>query len=578
MTTKIKGMDISNYQGKITVANFKKAKDSGIKFVILKLGYTGYSKYECKLDDSFENNYKNAKAAGLPVGVYYYSLANGPLTAKEEAEFTIKHLKGKTLEYPVYLDVEDSTYRQKNASKKNLADACDSWCKVIAAAGFMPGIYASTSWFNNKIGEIKEKHTKWVAQYYKVCEYKGNYDIWQYSSTEGVPGISSKTDVNWCYKEFIKDIVPQEKEKVNLIAYEGTLPKLPSRGYFKRGDDSEQVKLLQLYLNWYGNYELVIDTVVGSKTIEAVGKFQKDQGLSVDGLFGKKCLKIAKTYKKKEKVEKEEKKDELIVPHTYNGDFPSLHIKKSNKEVIEDTIAWAKMIVKDNRFHYGYTNSSKSINAHHNGCYFCDTQGSNKNGILDKKYTYCCNPFVHAAWAHGGQVPSMLKMCKHGSSYDFQKGTGYDASSLFRNLGKPKRSNLKPGDVLCRDNHVSLYIGNGKIAEAYGGDDNVRSSRRWNHSIRIRRLTAARYAGYKRVHRFNSTVDTTKPLEYGDINKEIKKLKKFLNWYGNYGLVINKKYMDDTLKAVKNFQKKEGLKADGVVGQKTIEKMKKVMK
>ena len=96
-----------------------------------------------------------------------------------------------------------------------------------------------------------------------------------------------------------------------------------------------------------------------------------------------------------------------------------MYIKKSNKEVIEDTIAWAKMIVKDNRFHYGYTNSSKSINAHHNGCYFCDTQGSNKNGILDKKYTYCCNPFVHAAWAHGGQVPSMLKICKHGSSYDF---------------------------------------------------------------------------------------------------------------------------------------------------------------
>lgn len=177
----------------------------------------------------------------------------------------------------------------------------------------MPGVYASTSWFNNKIGPITAPHTKWVAQYYKKCEYKGAYDMWQYSSSEGVPGISSKTDVNWCYKEFKKPAAKPAttqaakpattnttvKYETKKVGYTGTFPKLPARGYFKRGDNSKQVKYLQLFLNWFNSkYGLVIDGVIGSKTIRAVERFQKDTGLAVDGLFGKKCLKKAKEYKK----------------------------------------------------------------------------------------------------------------------------------------------------------------------------------------------------------------------------------------------------------------------------------------
>lgn len=281
---KIKGMDVSSYQGKISVANFKKAKNYGIEFVILKLGYTGYSNYTCKEESVFRNNYKNAKAAGLPVGIYYYSLANSKSEAKREANFTVKQLKGLEIDYPVYIDMEDSKYRQHKCSKATLASVCNEWCKVIAAAGYTPGVYASTSWFNNKIGTIAATHTKWVAQYYKTCQYKGTYDIWQYSSTEGVPGISSKTDVNWCYKDFLKKkttVEPKKTESITtkeykLVGYTGTFPKLPVRGYFKRGDNSKQVKYLQLFLNWYGDYNLVVDTVIGSKTIRAIERFQKN--------------------------------------------------------------------------------------------------------------------------------------------------------------------------------------------------------------------------------------------------------------------------------------------------------------
>ena len=161
----------------------------------------------------------------------------------------------------------------------------------------------------------------------------------------------------------------------------------------------------------------------------------------------------------------------------YSGTFPTIKLVKSNAQVIADAIRWAKWIASDNSFHYGYTNKHGSKdpkkwdpNAHHNGCYFCNTNvdhgARSKKGIVDYKKTYCCNPFVGAAWAHGGCVPKALELCRKGTSWDFHEGKGYDTSSLFDKLKKPKKADLKPGYVLCRDTHVALYIGDGKIVHA----------------------------------------------------------------------------------------------------------------
>lgn len=80
--------------------------------------------------------------------------------------------------------------------------------------------------------------------------------------------------------------------------YSGTFPKLPSRGYFKKGDKGTQVKYLQKFLNWYGNYKLEVDGEIGDLTLNAVEDFQKKNKLVVDGLFGAKSLAKAKTIKK----------------------------------------------------------------------------------------------------------------------------------------------------------------------------------------------------------------------------------------------------------------------------------------
>ena len=489
-----KGIDISTWQGKISVDNFKKAKSNGIDYVILRLGYTGSSTKKPTLDDTFEHNYANAIKAGFPIGIYYYSRATTKDMAEKEAKFCIKYLKDKEITYPVYIDMEDDVYQIK-CSKTTLASVCNVFCDTITKVGYIAGVYAGLNWFNNKIGKITSKHSKWVAQYYKECQYKGAYDMWQYTSTEDVIGISKNTDVSLCYKDFNKPIV------ISPVKI----------------DDSV-------------------------------------------------------TEQKKE-------------PTKYSGTLPSLTLKKSNAEVINDAVKWAVWIAGDNTFHYGYTNKSKTINAHHNGCYFCKTNtdkgGRSKKGIVDYKHTYCCNPFVHAAWAHGGCVPKALEICEAASSWDFVKGKGYDASKLFDNLGHPAQSKLKKGDVLCRDTHVALYIGNGKIAEASGGDDNKKGSTKWNNSIRVRTLTSDNYRNFPRVHRFNSSVNATMVIRHGEVSERVKQWQMFLNWYFDGKVGTPDGYFgDNTLKWTKKFQEEVIGKGqgDGLVGNKTLTAAKTVKK
>ena len=81
-------------------------------------------------------------------------------------------------------------------------------------------------------------------------------------------------------------------------AYSGKFPKLPSRGYFKKGDKGTEVEKLQIFLNWYGGYKLAIDGDFGVKTLASVKDFQKKENLEVDGFFGKKSLATAKKVKK----------------------------------------------------------------------------------------------------------------------------------------------------------------------------------------------------------------------------------------------------------------------------------------
>lgn len=111
------------------------------------------------------------------------------------------------------------------------------------------------------------------------------------------PGDYLRSKMSYICKEANKINEARKKETPKKY-YTGTYPKLPLRRYFKKGDKGQQVKYLQMFLNWAVNSKLEVDGIIGDKTIKAVKSFQNKTGLEADGLFGSKSLAKAKTFHK----------------------------------------------------------------------------------------------------------------------------------------------------------------------------------------------------------------------------------------------------------------------------------------
>ena len=194
----LKGIDVSKYQGNI---DWQRVKASGIDFAILRLGYTGTLTRKPTLDAKFKRNYAQSVAVGVNIGVYYYSTATTLKQAQKEAQFVIKQLKGKKLQYPVYIDTEDAM--QAKLSKNALTAIVKEFCEIMEQAGYYVGIYSNKYWFASQLNDKEIKaYDKWVAQYNSKCTYSGDYGIWQHSDRGKVDGIKGYVDLNKCYRNY----------------------------------------------------------------------------------------------------------------------------------------------------------------------------------------------------------------------------------------------------------------------------------------------------------------------------------------------------------------------------------------
>lgn len=118
-----------------------------------------------------------------------------------EAKFVIEHLKGKCLEYPIYVEVQD-TYYQEKTTKINLTDVVKSFCETLENNNYYVGIYTSLDWFNNKLDSIAlEKYDKWIAQSSNINTFNTKYTMWRFSSQEKIGGLIN-INLNCCYKNF----------------------------------------------------------------------------------------------------------------------------------------------------------------------------------------------------------------------------------------------------------------------------------------------------------------------------------------------------------------------------------------
>jgi GH25 family lysozyme M1 (1,4-beta-N-acetylmuramidase) len=194
---KIKAIDVSKHQATI---DWDKVKAAGVEVAIIRCGYG--SNIALQDDTQFEANYAGAKRVGIKVGVYLYSYAKEVGAAKSEAEHVIRLLKGKTLDYPVYYDLEDSNTTGK-CSASVIGDMATAFCNAVKAAGYKVGIYANKYWFTSILTDSRFNNwDKWVAQYSNDCTYQGKYTAWQYTSTGKVNGISGNVDMSYFYKDY----------------------------------------------------------------------------------------------------------------------------------------------------------------------------------------------------------------------------------------------------------------------------------------------------------------------------------------------------------------------------------------
>lgn len=197
----MKGLDISSYQKGI---NFNSIKSSGVNFLILRAGFTGWGTgVNYNKDSCFENFYKQAKQIGIPVGAYWYSCANTKEKGIAEARFIYENcLKGKQFEYPIYIDVEDTHHQVNN--KRGVTDAIIGFCEYLENLGYYVGIYASDiSGFQDKmyLNELNA-YDKWVARYGSEPKYVKQYGMWQSTSSGRINGYNGNLDCDIAYKDY----------------------------------------------------------------------------------------------------------------------------------------------------------------------------------------------------------------------------------------------------------------------------------------------------------------------------------------------------------------------------------------
>ena len=258
------GIDVSNHNGDI---DWKRVKASGIDYAIIRLGYTGYSRerFSTRYDTAFEYNISGARAAGLPVGVYWYSQAVNTSEARQEAQKLLAKLRSYSIDLPVFYDYEfagvgdrgrlDYAWSSGAVNKATLTANAEAFCNEIQSAGYDAGVYASKSFLENQIdgASLGRKYNIWLAHYNNQTPYNGNYYMWQYSSKGRVGGVGGNTDCNFTY-------LPKGASLTNNLKVSGITTSA-------RGDAGKLLKITWGAISGATKYE-IYDTTNGKNELK----------------------------------------------------------------------------------------------------------------------------------------------------------------------------------------------------------------------------------------------------------------------------------------------------------------------
>lgn len=242
-TVKAYGIDVSTWNGNI---NWKKVKNAGVEFAIIRIGYRGYQGGKLVLDDTAIKNLEGAQNAGIKIGAYFFSTAVNEQEAIEEAMFTVNVIKEYNITYPIVYDCEgynDPDYRIYSLDKRIRTNNALAFLNYVESCGYEGMMYSSSNDFTEdnewEISRIDPYYDVWVAQYWlgfqdgednyveypsfdslgsRMTAYTGTYRMWQFSSAGIIEGIDGYVDLNIEYYASGTNVeLPREQNKVTAM-------------------------------------------------------------------------------------------------------------------------------------------------------------------------------------------------------------------------------------------------------------------------------------------------------------------------------------------------------------------------
>ncbi len=206
--TVLKGIDVSKWQGTI---DWDDVAADGVQYAIIRVGYRGTETGKLVLDEKAKTNIKGALAAGIKVGLYFFTQATTTAEAEAEANYVISFLNDigvstSDITLPIAMDFEyasGNTGRLYEAglTKAQATNICLAFCNKIAANGYSAMVYASKSVFEDDLNAatISASYDIWLANYTSSTSYSGDYTFWQFSSSGSIDGISGNVDLDFWY-------------------------------------------------------------------------------------------------------------------------------------------------------------------------------------------------------------------------------------------------------------------------------------------------------------------------------------------------------------------------------------------
>jgi len=198
-----KVIDVSTHQGDI---NWNKVKADGVDYAFIRIGFRYGVKATIAVDDKFHQNIQRAQAAGVKVGVYFYSQAINNTEAREEANFVLSELQGYTLDLPIAFDIEGGespSFRAYNLGVQTATNICKTFMDTVKNAGHDVMLYTYAKYATEHLDLSQlQQYDLWMAQYYRVPFFPYNFQIWQYTGSGRVDGIKGSVDMNLMFLDY----------------------------------------------------------------------------------------------------------------------------------------------------------------------------------------------------------------------------------------------------------------------------------------------------------------------------------------------------------------------------------------